>query len=137
MRSLYAAVRPLLQPKQIPAISLIVLSIPITTRRFNTSFTRAIMGGSASSSANESYPLQKDDSEWRAILSPEQVPTPFSILLTQFRILRTKGTEMAGTGKYEKFHGVGTYGCAACGAPLYKSDSKFDSGCGWPAFAEG
>jgi hypothetical protein len=43
---------------------------------------------------------------------------------------------MAGTGKYEHFSKEGTYGCAACGAPLYKSDSKFDSGCGWPAFAE-
>lgn len=44
---------------------------------------------------------------------------------------------MAGTGKYEKFKGQGVFDCAACGAPLYKSDSKFDSGCGWPAFAEG
>jgi len=55
----------------------------------------------------------------------------------QFRILRQKGTEMAGTGKYEHFKGQGAFDCAACGAPLYKSSSKFNSGCGWPAFAEG
>jgi peptide-methionine (R)-S-oxide reductase len=44
---------------------------------------------------------------------------------------------MAGTGKYEHFKGNGIFDCAACGAPLYKTDEKFDSGCGWPAFAEG
>lgn len=44
---------------------------------------------------------------------------------------------MAGTGEYEKFKGEGVFNCGACGAPLYKSSSKFDSGCGWPAFAEG
>ncbi|PCH44283.1 peptide methionine sulfoxide reductase msrB [Wolfiporia cocos MD-104 SS10] len=66
---------------------------------------------------------QKSESEWRAILSPEQ-----------FRILREKGTEPAGTGKYEHFKGQGIYTCAGCGTPLYKSTTKFDSGCGWPAF---
>ncbi|CAL1714832.1 unnamed protein product [Somion occarium] len=65
----------------------------------------------------------KSESEWRAILSPEQ-----------FRILREKGTEYPGTGKYEKFKGDGIYACAGCGTPLYKSTTKFDSGCGWPAF---
>jgi len=43
---------------------------------------------------------------------------------------------MAGTGKYEHFKGEGIFNCGACGTPLYKSSSKFDSGCGWPAFAE-
>ena len=55
----------------------------------------------------------------------------------QFRILREKGTERAGTGEYEHFKGNGIFDCAACGSPLYKTDEKFDSGCGWPAFAEG
>ncbi|KAI0331453.1 methionine sulfoxide reductase [Cubamyces sp. BRFM 1775] len=66
---------------------------------------------------------QKSESEWRAILSPEQ-----------FRILREKGTERAGTGKYDKFSEEGVYTCAGCGTPLYKSTTKFNSGCGWPAF---
>ncbi|KAK7679425.1 Peptide methionine sulfoxide reductase B2, chloroplastic [Cerrena zonata] len=65
----------------------------------------------------------KNDSEWRAVLSPEQ-----------FRILRQKGTELAGTGQYNKFYEDGIYSCAGCGTPLYKSTTKFDSGCGWPAF---
>jgi len=67
--------------------------------------------------------LNKSDEEWRAILSPEQ-----------FRILRQKGTERAGTGEYDKHHEEGIYCCAGCGTALYKSDTKFKSGCGWPAF---
>ncbi|CAN6289385.1 unnamed protein product, partial [Urochloa humidicola] len=69
---------------------------------------------------------QRSEEEWRAILSPEQ-----------FRILRQKGTELPGTGEYNKFKADGVYNCAGCGTPLYKSDTKFDSGCGWPAFFEG
>ncbi|KAI3841767.1 hypothetical protein MKX03_035636 [Papaver bracteatum] len=71
-------------------------------------------------------PVQKSEEEWRAILSPEQ-----------FRILRQKGTEYPGTGEYNKFYGDGVYTCAGCNTPLYKSTTKFDSGCGWPAFFEG
>jgi len=67
--------------------------------------------------------VQKSDDEWRAILSKEQ-----------FRILRQKGTEAPGTGKYDHHKDDGVYECAACGAPLYKSTTKFNSGCGWPAF---
>jgi len=65
----------------------------------------------------------KSDSEWQAVLSPEQ-----------FRILRQKGTEAPGTGKYDKHKEEGIYSCAGCGTPLYKSATKFNSGCGWPAF---
>ncbi|KZT43177.1 peptide methionine sulfoxide reductase msrB [Sistotremastrum suecicum HHB10207 ss-3] len=65
----------------------------------------------------------KSDDEWRAVLSP-----------TQFKILREKGTEPAGTGKYDRFKEEGVYTCAACNTPLYKSTTKFASGCGWPAF---
>ena len=71
-------------------------------------------------------PKQKSESEWRAILSPEQ-----------FRILRQKGTERAGTGEYEHHKEEGVYSCAGCGTPLYKSTTKFSSGCGWPAFFDG
>ncbi|KIL69415.1 hypothetical protein M378DRAFT_157675 [Amanita muscaria Koide BX008] len=67
--------------------------------------------------------VNKSDEEWRAVLSPEQ-----------FRILRQKGTERAGTGVYDKHHEEGIYHCAGCGVALYKSTTKFKSGCGWPAF---
>ncbi|KAJ8452915.1 hypothetical protein Cgig2_014678 [Carnegiea gigantea] len=70
--------------------------------------------------------VQKSEEEWRAVLSPQQ-----------FRILRQKGTEYAGTGEYNKFFEEGIYKCAGCGNPLYRSTTKFDSGCGWPAFYEG
>ncbi|XP_038886979.1 peptide methionine sulfoxide reductase B5-like [Benincasa hispida] len=70
--------------------------------------------------------VQKSEEEWRAILSPEQ-----------FRILRLKGTEYPGTGIYDKFYEEGVYHCAGCGAPLYRSNTKFKSGCGWPAFFDG
>ncbi|KAI4367165.1 hypothetical protein MLD38_022933 [Melastoma candidum] len=71
-------------------------------------------------------PVQKSEDEWRAVLSPEQ-----------FRILRMKGTEYPGTGEYDKFFEEGVYNCAGCGTPLYRSTTKFNSGCGWPAFYEG
>ncbi|CAH9099506.1 unnamed protein product [Cuscuta europaea] len=70
--------------------------------------------------------VEKSEDERRAVLSPEQ-----------FRILRQKGTELRGTGEYDKFYGEGIYNCGGCGTPLYKSTTKFDSGCGWPAFYEG
>jgi len=57
--------------------------------------------------------------------------------VVQFRILREKGTERAGTGEYDKHEDDGIYTCAGCGTPLYKSTTKFNSGCGWPAFFEG
>ncbi|KAH6568430.1 hypothetical protein BASA50_003896 [Batrachochytrium salamandrivorans] len=66
---------------------------------------------------------QKTEQEWRAVLSPQQ-----------FRVIREKGTESPGTGEYNKHKADGTYTCAACHTPLYTSTTKFDSGCGWPAF---
>lgn len=88
-------------------------------------FLSALFGSSASKMAdNTNYPVQKTEGEWQTQLSPEQ-----------FRILRQKGTEMAGSGKYDKHYPKeGVYSCAACDAPLYKANHKFDSGCGWPAF---
>ncbi|GLJ24859.1 hypothetical protein SUGI_0475410 [Cryptomeria japonica] len=83
-------------------------------------------GSAFASTGSDSMAVQKSEDEWRAILSPEQ-----------FRILRQKGTEFPNTGEYNKFYGEGTYTCGGCGTPLYKSSTKFDSGCGWPAFFEG
>ncbi len=66
---------------------------------------------------------KKSNQEWKTCLSPEQ-----------YRILREKGTEAAFTGKYYDHHEHGIYTCAGCGEPLFSSDSKFDSGTGWPSF---
>ncbi|MBN2154732.1 MAG: peptide-methionine (R)-S-oxide reductase MsrB [Candidatus Lokiarchaeota archaeon] len=69
--------------------------------------------------------LEKSDEEWRKILNPEQ-----------FRVLREKGTEPPGTGKFLHNKEKGVYVCGACGAPLFKSNAKFESGSGWPSFYE-
>jgi peptide-methionine (R)-S-oxide reductase len=69
------------------------------------------------------------DDQWKDKLTPEQ-----------YHVLREKGTEVPGSGKYVDFDGDGMYHCAACGQALFKSDSKFDSTMpgliGWPAFSE-
>lgn len=69
--------------------------------------------------------VQKSEQEWRQQLTPEQ-----------YEVLRQKGTERAFSGKYAHSKEAGTYVCAACGAPLFDSKTKFESGTGWPSFYE-
>lgn len=67
--------------------------------------------------------MRLSEDEWRQKLTPEQ-----------YAILRQKGTEMPGSGKLLHNHGSGDYTCGACGNLVFKSDTKFDSGSGWPSF---
>lgn len=71
------------------------------------------------------YEVEKTDDEWKQILTP-----------VEFNILREKGTEYAFTGEYNDHKEKGTYVCAGCGNELFTSDSKYESGCGWPSFYE-
>jgi peptide-methionine (R)-S-oxide reductase len=69
--------------------------------------------------------INKTDAEWRTLLSPEQ-----------YRITREHGTERAFTGPFWNSKEKGTYSCVCCGEDLFRSDTKFDSGCGWPSYFE-
>ena len=81
--------------------------------------------GNPAYSRTDSSKVNLADEDWRKIL-PSEV----------YHIAREKGTERPWTSKYEKSKEIGTYYCAVCGNPLFKSDTKFESGCGWPSFYE-
>lgn len=71
------------------------------------------------------HPIQKSDAEWREVLAPDQ-----------YAVLREAATERPWTGPLLDEHRAGLFTCAACGSELFKSGTKFDSGCGWPSFYE-
>ncbi len=78
--------------------------------------------GALAASATK-FEIEKSDAEWRRLLTP-----------AQFRILREHGTERAGTSPLDREKRKGTFACAGCARPLFSSETKFDSGTGWPSF---
>ena len=77
----------------------------------------------APAATTETFEVTKTDAEWQKILTPEQ-----------FSVLRKHGTERAGSSPLDKIYTAGEYQCAGCDLPVYTSDTKFDSGTGWPSF---
>jgi len=77
----------------------------------------------SSGTTRELEKVERSEDEWRRLLDPET-----------FRVARLSGTEPAFTGRYHDFHGTGLYRCVCCGTDLFRSESKFDSGSGWPSF---
>jgi peptide-methionine (R)-S-oxide reductase len=91
-------------------------------------FSHHLSGGSqdmanVDKAQKHQFEVTKTDAEWREILKPEQ-----------FRVLRQHGTERAGTSPLDKEYGEGTYYCAGCELPLFTSNTKYNSGTGWPSF---
>jgi peptide-methionine (R)-S-oxide reductase len=82
-----------------------------------------IAASSCTSAQNKNYPVKKTDAEWKKQLTAEQ-----------YQVTRKKGTESAYTGKYWDNHAAGIYKCVCCGQELFSSDTKFESGTGWPSF---
>ena len=82
-----------------------------------------LLAGCGTSDAQERFPLELSDAEWRRRLSPEA-----------YRVLRKSGTERAGSSPLDREKRRGTFGCAGCANPVFASADKFDSGTGWPSF---
>lgn len=99
------------------------LYILMTVLLINTACAQQMKTLNQSKGKGMSSKIQKTEKEWKEILTPEQ-----------YNVLREKGTERPFTGEYWNTNDKGVYKCAACGAELFSSDTKFDSDCGWPSF---
>lgn len=92
--------------------------------RLSRPFTRTpLLTRAMSKDTDVKLDASTPEEKWKDLLSAEE-----------YYVLRQKGTEPPNSGKYNKFYEDGLYKCAGCKAPLYTSETKFDSGCGWPAF---
>tara|TARA_B100001167_G_C16695093_1_gene268919 strand:+ start:45 stop:569 length:525 start_codon:yes stop_codon:yes gene_type:complete len=108
--------------KQVWTLGIAVISIIV----FNSNYSQVLSNEKPvlnSDNNSESNTMKRTDSEWKRILSQEE-----------YRILRNKGTERAFTGEFDGHFEEGMYICAGCGNKLFQSDTKYKSGCGWPAF---
>ena len=84
---------------------------------------KSLTGGGAAEASAEQFPVTKSDAEWRQQLTPEQ-----------YYVLREHGTERAGTSPLNSEKRPGTFVCAGCAQDLFASDTKYESGTGWPSF---
>ena len=110
--------------KQVWTLGIAVISIIV----FNSNYSQVLSNENPvlnSDNNSESNTMKKTDAEWKRILSS-----------AEYHILREKGTERAFTGKFDGHFSDGNYFCAGCGNKLFESETKYRSGCGWPAFYE-
>ncbi|RPG62996.1 MAG: peptide-methionine (R)-S-oxide reductase [Flavobacteriaceae bacterium TMED206] len=105
----------------------IIVKIGIILIAINVNFSQDqnVTSKASSKYEKELKKMKRSESEWKRILTPEE-----------YKILREKGTERAFTGEYDGHFEEGVYVCAGCGTDLFESDTKYRSGCGWPAFYE-
>lgn len=97
-----------------------ISAVLVTTALFSSYITGS---SQPMASADTTFEVIKTEEEWKSILTPEQ-----------FQVLRKHGTERSHTSPLDKYYEPGTYVCAGCGQPLFTSDTKYNSGTGWPSF---